>query len=200
MTLAEVITTTPYVPAWHETGTCMDRRHILCLHDVLVLTGMQRTLEIGTHTGASASAFIAAGIPDAHFCDPTTYQQALNVIGGRGTVHARKGCDVLADQPPFDMVLVDGAHDLVSVCEELMVLLKKPPAIIMAHDVSSTKAGFILCEGAAYLVDALKEDGWTCIIDDKYREGEMTHRGLLMATKDQRLADIMAAVAARICP
>jgi hypothetical protein len=192
MTLADVKAATQFVPRWHETGACMDRRHILWLYDVLVLTGVQRTLEIGTHTGASASAFIAARIPDAQFADPSMTAEALTVIQGRGTFHQARGCDVMLANDTYDLVLVDGNHSMEAVCEEILVLLKKPPAIIVAHDVCSTAAGFAHCEGAAYLRETLTDDGWTCIVDDAKRDGEMTHRGLLMATKDQGLADLIS--------
>lgn len=187
MTLAEVTAATPWIPRWHDHGPCMDRRHILWLHDILVATGVQRTLEIGTHTGASASAFIAANVSDAQFADPSMTAEALSVIRGRGTFHQARGCDVLLAQPAYELVLVDGNHAMEAVCEEILVLLKKPPAIIVGHDVSSTAAGFAHCEGAAYLWEALLHDGWDCIVDNAKRDGEMTHRGMLVATKDQRL-------------
>lgn len=58
-TYTDILDLTPWIPDWHDQGACMDRRHILWLRDLLMQTGVQRTLEIGVHTGASASAFIA---------------------------------------------------------------------------------------------------------------------------------------------
>jgi len=182
-TLSDIIDLTPFVPSWHEQGSCMDRRHILWLQYLLMRTGVQRSLEIGVHTGASSSAFIAAKVPDAHFADITRTIEAVRVIGHRGTFHQRKGCDVLIDEAPFDLVLVDGAHDIDSVSEEILAMRIKEPRIIVAHDVNSSAAGYAHCDGARLLWDHLVEDGWLITIDTKDRVCEATKRGMLVATR-----------------
>lgn len=181
-TIEEITALTPWIPAWHETGACADRRHILWIYEVLKRTGVQRTLEIGVHSGCSSSAFVAAGVSDAHFCDPTKREDAMSVIEGRGTFHQRKGVDVLRSEAPFDLVFVDGRHDMEAVMEELAALLDNPPAIIIAHDINSTAAGFPYCEGAAYLWETLRQDGWVGNLDRRDRDGEMTLRGLAVLT------------------
>jgi len=187
MTYAEVVAGTPWIPSWHETGACMDRRHILWLYEVLKRTGVQRTLEIGVYSGASSSAFVAAGIPDAHFCDIATREDAMSVVSGRGTFHQLKGCEVLKAERTFDLVFVDGNHALDVVTEEVDALLANPPHIIVAHDVNSTAAGYPYCEGGEYLWHTLEREGWTCVVDAKERgPEEMTKRGMLVATKDGR--------------
>ena len=185
-TLDEITALTPWIPAWHETGACADRRHILWIYEVLKRTGVRRTLEIGVHSGCSSSAFVAAGVPDAHFCDPTRRADAMSVIEGHGTFHQRKGVEVLRSEPRFDLVFVDGRHDMEAVTEELEALLDNPPDIIIAHDVNSTRAGFAHCEGAQYLWERLREDEWVGNWDKKNREGEMTIRGLGVLTCNEK--------------
>lgn len=176
-----------FIPSWHEPGNCMDRRHIACVYELLMLMKPARTLEIGGYSGCSSSAFVAAGILDAHFSEIAPRADFLSVVSGFGYVHHRKGCEVLREMDPFDVVLVDGSHDLVSVTEELEQLLAKPPKVIIAHDVNSTNVGFPLCEGAAHLWNEIQRLGWRGRVDVKAREGERTDRGLMMATLDPAL-------------
>lgn len=161
----------------------MDIRHIMCVHAMLVRLKPYRTLEIGGHTGCSSSAFIAAGIPDAHFAEISPNDKFLSVVAGRGVVHQRKGCDVIREEDPFDVILVDGAHDLESVTEEMEALMAKPPRVIVAHDVTSTAIGLPYCEGAALFL-GLEGNGWMTVTDCRQRDGERTERGLLMAYMD----------------
>lgn len=185
-TLKEITALTPWIPVYHETGACADRRHILWIYEILKRTGVKRTLEIGVHSGCSSAAFVAAGVPDAHFCDPTRRDDAMSVIAGHGTFHQRKGCEVLQNEQRFDLVFVDGRHDMEAVQEEWEALEAKPPAIIIAHDVNSTNVGFPYCEGAKWLWGKLLEFGWYDVCDKESREGEMTHRGMLACTTDIR--------------
>lgn len=199
-TLEEITALTPWIPAWHETGACADRRHILWIYEVLKRTGVRRTLEIGVHSGCSSSAFVAAGVPDANFCDPTKRADAMSVLmpkilDGSGTFHQRKGVDVLRSEPRFDLVFVDGRHDMEAVTEELAALLDNPPDIIIAHDVNSTAAGFAHCEGAAYLAEQLYKNGYKYDFDGTYRKGEMTHRGLWVGTTSNKYLDIIGSTA-----
>jgi predicted O-methyltransferase YrrM len=189
MTYAEVVQATPWIPAWHETGACMDRRHILWLYRILKSTGVQRTLEIGVHSGASSSAFVEAGLPDAHFCDITRRADAMSVIQGKGTFHQRKGCEVLRDEAPFDLVFVDGNHSAEAVAEEIFELSLGKPDILVAHDVFSTDAGYPHCEGAANLREWAKAN-YTFVHFDAYkREGEATQRGMMVATSIPVIAE-----------
>lgn len=183
-TLQQIEALTQWVPAWHDTGNCMDRRHILWLYEILTRLDIDRTLEIGVYSGCSSAAFVHAEVADAHFCDVTRRADAMSVIEGRGTFHQRKGCDVLRDESLFDLVFVDGAHDYASVSEELTALIDKTPTIIVAHDVNSSAVGFPHCEGAHYLWETLQGWGWQCWVDAKDRPGEMTKRGMLVGVKD----------------
>lgn len=188
-TLQQIEALTPWIPAWHDTGNCMDRRHILWIYEILKRMKVERTLEIGVYSGCSSSAFVHAGVVDAHFCDVTRRADAMQVIDGHGTFHQRKGCDVLRDEKPFDLVFVDGAHDFASVSEELTALMDNPPEIIVAHDVNSSAVGFPYCEGAAYLWERLQAWGWHCIVDAKDRPGEITKRGMLVAANERWMVE-----------
>jgi predicted O-methyltransferase YrrM len=189
-TYLDILDLTAWIPDWHDQGSCMDRRHILWLRYLLMQTGVQRTLEIGVHTGASASAFIHAKVPDAHFADLGFTLEAHKIIGDRGTLHQHKGCDIRYAMPPFDLVLVDGNHDMDSVTEEIEALEQKTPRIIVAHDITSTAAGYPYCEGAAHLHKHLLESGWLITTDTEDRVGEATKRGMLVATRDAAIHQI----------
>jgi predicted O-methyltransferase YrrM len=167
----------------------MDRRHILWLYRILSATGVSRTLEIGVHSGASSSAFVAAEVADAHFCDITRRVDAMSVIRGKGTFHQRKGCEVLRDEPPFDLVFVDGNHSADAVAEEIADLEWKPPYILVAHDVFSTDAGYPHCEGAANLREWAKANYPFVHFDGYERQGEATQRGMMVATSIPSVAE-----------
>ena len=186
----DIIDLTQWIPDWHDNGACMDRRHILWLRYLLMQTKVQRTLEIGVHTGASASAFIAANIADAHFADLGFNIEARKVIGDRGTLHQCKGAEVLLAMPPFDLVLVDGNHSMEAVAEEIEALDANPPLIIVGHDVCSTAAGYPYCEGAAHLHQHLRDAGWLITVDAEDRPGEATKRGMMVATRDADIHQI----------
>lgn len=181
-----------FIPDWHDTGSCMDLRHIRMVHSVLVVIRPERTLEIGGYSGCSSSAFVAAGVPDAHFAEISPSERFLSVVRDNGTIHQRKGCDVIASEPPFDVVLVDGAHDMQSVSEELAALLENTPRVIIAHDVKSSDHGYPHCEGAAYLMSELARLGWHMLIDAEHRQGECTHRGVMFTTRDPELMPLIA--------
>lgn len=183
MTYPDILAATQWIPSWHDTGNCMDRRHILWLYEVLKRTGVKRTLEIGVYSGASSAAFVHAEIPDAHFCDITARKDAMSVIEGKGTFWQMPGVEVLRKSEPFDLVFVDGNHALDAVKEEVDALLAKPPRIVVAHDINSTVAGYPHCEGAHYLWETLQREGWSCTVDAKERgPQELTKRGMLVAT------------------
>lgn len=174
-----------YVPDWHDTGACMDLRHIDWLYHVLKVVKPKRTLEIGGYTGCSSAAFVAAGIPDAHFAEISPNDKFRSVVQGHGTIHQRKGREVIASEAPFDLVLIDGAHDMDSVMEELEALKVKGtwPKIIVAHDVNSTAAGYAHCEGAGMIPTWMEHHGpemYYMTTDSKERQGEATQRGMFI--------------------
>lgn len=180
-----------FIPGWHDTGNCMDKRHILWVYELLIRMKPLRTLEIGGYSGCSSSAFVAAGVPDAHFAEIAPRSDFLSVVQGHGMIHVRKGCDVLRGEPVFDVVLMDGSHELEAVKEEYDALMAKPPRIIIAHDINSSVVGFPLCEGPDWLFNTLAGSGWDGEQDCQLRECEMTHRGIAFFTKDQDLRDMI---------
>lgn len=169
----------------------MDRRHIGWIYELLIRMKPNRTLEVGGYTGCSSSAFVAAGIPDAHFAEISPNAKFTSVIGGNGTLHQRKGCDVLLDEHPFDVVLLDGAHDLESVKEEWQAMQGKLPRVLIMHDTWSAEAGFPHCEGPQWLVEEAIPDEWDGESDMAKRPGEMTHRGLTILTREPELRELI---------
>lgn len=162
------------------------------VYELLTRMKPTRTLEIGGYTGCSSSAFVAAGVPDAHFAEISPNEKFRSVVLGNGTIHQRKGCDVIRDEAPFDVILVDGAHDMDSVMEELHEILAKPPKVIIAHDIGSTDVGYPHCEGARHLYWELARNGWDGECDWEHRDGERTERGLMIVTKDDGLIELIS--------
>jgi hypothetical protein len=75
-----------------------------------------------------------------------------------------------------------------------MQLIRRRPLCVMAHDTNATAAGFPLCEGALLLKRTFESlPGYQCIEDCKTREGERTHRGLFLATRDPDLFQVAEA-------
>jgi len=182
---AHILSITNFIPEHWESGSCADRRHILWLRDILASVKPARTLEVGVHSGCTASAFIDANVPDAVFCDISVRSDARAIVGER--LIQSKGSDTILSSERFDFVFLDGAHDLESVKEEWSALQYKMPNIIAAHDVNSNVAGFPYCEGPAWLRDHLVSEGWLVSSDDLDRPEEVTKRGIMFATRDPAL-------------
>mgnify|MGYP001768567164 CR=1 FL=1 len=182
-----------FIPSWHDTGACMDKRHIAWLYELLVRMRPERTLEIGGYTGCSSAAFVAAGVPDVHFAEISPNEKFLSIVRGNGTLHQRKGCDVIREQAAFELILLDGAHDLESVREEWDAMQDRLPRVLVLHDTWSKDAGFPHCEGPSWLMDQMIGPEWHSFSDMRYREGEMTHRGLTMLTREDMLRDVILA-------
>ena len=185
LSLQDIETLTTFIPEWWESGACMDRRHILWLARV-VRQYRCDVVEVGSHTGASASG-ILHGLchgAQAHFVDPTItdgLRKVTSPVSERAHLHAMRGVDFLKDSRA-GIVFLDGAHDLRSVAEELDVLLANDhTGIIAAHDTRSSEMGLPMCEGPAYLRERLTALGWTITEDHKDRPCERTARGLLFA-------------------
>jgi hypothetical protein len=179
----------------------MDRRHIFMLHGVLCGHPFQNALEIGSFNGASATAFVEAinkgeGLGEsgsATFCDVVLTHSLMAVAGncrfpGRVRLTKQPSWDLLDSPEDFDFVFVDANHDLGSVREELRRLVARKPLCVMAHDTNAADAGFPKCEGARLLKQTFKlMPEYHCIEDRERREGELTHRGLFLATRDAGL-------------
>ena len=185
LSLRDIETLTTFIPEWWESGACMDRRHILWLARV-VRQNCGDVVEVGSHTGASASGIlhVLCHGAQAHFVDPTItdgLRKVTSPVSERAHLHAMRGVDFLKDSRA-GIVFLDGAHDLRSVAEELDVLLANDRVqIIAAHDTRSSEMGLPMCEGPAYLRERLTELGWRITEDHKDRPDERTARGMLFA-------------------
>ena len=183
-----------YSACYVDVPFCIDQRHVYIIHEVLTSWPFKHALEIGGYMGASSTAFVEANKRDwdlrLTFCDVEPTDSLRQVIAGHRLV--TKPSWELLDDPgeQFDFILVDGNHDSASVGMELQRLIPREPLCVMAHDTSASSAGFPLCEGARELKETFIDlPGYRCIEDAAYRPGELTHRGLFLATRD---ADLFA--------
>lgn len=168
----------------------MDRRHVEWLRECLRRLRPTMYVEIGACYGVSTTAGIeavkAGNVQRFHVIDvalqPSVVAMADNVAGV--TLHEGTSVDVLprlAVVRPL-AVLIDGDHTLKGVQPELEEVLRLRPHTIFAHDVTAEAAGYGQCDGAAWLWTELQRRGWHCTVDARKRNGEATHRGMLVAT------------------
>jgi predicted O-methyltransferase YrrM len=103
----------------------------------------RRILEVGTYRARSALA-LHLNCPDAKIVSfdiqvlRSPYREALNGISNIELRHASfsDSVDILKAEPRFDMIFIDGAHDIDSVCDDsrLAFEILAPDGIIIWHD------------------------------------------------------------------
>lgn len=178
------------VQEWADDPMSMDRRHVAWLRECLRKLRPTMYVEIGACYGVSTVAGIeavkAGDVQRFHVIDvvlkPSVLAMAADVPGV--TLHEGTSVDVLPRLPVVRplTVLIDGDHTLQGVQPELEQVLRLRPHTIVAHDVTAEAAGYGRCDGAAWLWHELQRRGWYCQVDARKRNGEATHRGMLVAT------------------
>jgi hypothetical protein len=176
-----------------DLGAGMDVRHVYMLHDILRL-GWENPLEIGCFNGASSTAFIealnAGRIARATFCEVCVRKSLASVLRNakypdQTRLTLQPSWQLLDVKESFDLIFLDAAHDLETVSLETAKLLRRRPKCLLAHDTSATAAGYGYCEGARFLKDTfVAQADYYCIEDNAKRDGELTDRGLFLATTD----------------
>jgi hypothetical protein len=198
----------PYSRVFAAPEESMDPRHIYTVHEILANGGFKRALEIGCLNGASATAFVEAMKLDeelqSYFCDVqitgSLWQVLLDGDISRTCVSCQTSVGILQDGPEFDFVLVDGAHDLETVKQEVALLMKRKPRCIMAHDTSAAENGYEGAEGPRFLRDQFVDNlDYYCLEDRARRDGERTERGLFFATTDESLFEIAKQAFEKFC-
>ncbi len=170
----------------------MDRLHVEWLLRVLRDLVPRCVVEIGCWKGVSTTAIAEAHragyVDEVHIIDidikPTVRQLAE---AGGFTVHEMRSVEALPlIQARGDvLVVVDGDHSLACVRDELLALMELQPSVIVAHDVTAEAAGYGECDGARWLWERVQSWGWYCTVDCRRRDGASTHRGLLIACRDE---------------
>ncbi len=206
MDLSGIRTLLPDLPEHHETVMCADARHIACMKELVERGGFKRALEIGVWTGAMTSGFFPAlrsgALGSLLCCDIQFQDDFQRVIAGVPNIDLdeRSSHAVLQERGgEFDMIFVDGCHELDCVREEARLLLKHHPRLIAAHDVTAAINGFAGCEGAMILHSALQGAGYICQLDCRQRDGEKTPRGFLLASKEPGLIELANRCLAMTC-
>jgi len=82
--------------------------------------------------------------------------------------------------------VIDSDHDAATTQTELGIVLAKGWRTVIAHDVGSTQ---VHSPGPQLLRENLTNLGWQIFVDELPREGQQTHRGLLLATRVQGVAE-----------
>lgn len=184
----------------------MDIRHILILHNILLLPFFSKVLEIGTHHGLSTTAFIEANIKrddkfEIHLCDIKFEESAKNLCLNiqAANMHELRSSDYLQNSPKFDFALLDGSHIAEDVEDEFEYLCLNGIDTLMLHDVNTQ---FLIenketpwFDGPMFLKHKLlASPDWLCLEDSLYRVGEKTERGLFFATTKKIIYDEAAKI------
>lgn len=189
--------------SWIPNQDCwgMDIRHVLILHNILLLQNFQCVLEIGTHHGLSTTAFVEAQMHcgnklDIHLCDIQFEESARDLCMGieKISFHEMKSSDYLQMAPKFDFALLDGSHIAEDVEDEFEYLCLNGIETLMLHDVNTQalpeNKETPWYDGPMLLKHKLSASpDWFCVEDSLKRIGENTERGLFLATTQQDIYD-----------
>ena len=187
-----------YAGSFRDPGWCIDRRHVNLLFGLLTAHPFRHALEIGCYDGGSTSAFVEAlergagmrlTLCDVHFRERIRRMVAASPRRSAIDLREEASCRVIG--PQYDVVLVDRDHRLPTVAEELYGLPRFNTETVLMHDVAATRAGYTGCEGADLLRRAFQgRRGYHYIEDCRRREGEGTHRGFAVATRNARVREL----------
>lgn len=179
----------------------MDYRHILILHNILLLPSLTKVLEVGTHFGLSTTAFIEANHLrnkklEIHLCD-IQFENSAKVLCQEDSMvqfHEMKSSIYLPNAPQFDFVLLDGSHIAEDVEDEFEYLCLNGIDTLMLHDVNTQllpeNNDTPWYDGPMFLKQKLMTSpDWLCLEDSLYRKGESTERGLFFATTKKIIYD-----------
>lgn len=169
----------------------MDKRHIEALHDLVMGVPMGGiAVEVGSHKGASTSAFIEAINRgrnfQLHVVEPRPTPELLRVISlcrEPGLVVLHKTTSETFRLPHCDLWFIDGDHGWPAVAD-CMNALVSDSTVIALHDTRAYLMGIQECFGAYLAAEALQADHSRIWDEDAVtRPGEWTHRGFGVSTK-----------------
>lgn len=167
----------------HDTGMMMDVRHIAMLCEFVRMHRLN-VLEIGAWHGAVTEQLAACNPESLEVCDTAPSERLLSISGIKAIHHAASVSVIpkwLARVGGDRLVVVDGDHTLENCAREAGALLAGRPEYIALHDIYSNRAGYSQCEGPAFLLECLLNNGYRMIAEDgKVRRGEKTHRGFVI--------------------
>lgn len=168
-------------PPWH-----MDWRHVEMIHAVLCHELPASVVEIGTYRGASTSAIMEAmeahpQINRAMLVDYAFQIPEWVTATVKNRVEMFAGDFALMHGHRADCWIIDGNHEMQPACQDLRSALHGGAKIIIVHDTHTAAAiGVGGHDGAAFIAAQLKSK-YPCFADALKRDGELTHRGLLIA-------------------
>lgn len=186
----------------------LDLRHALVIYDLLRSGLFQRPLEIGCHYGGSTTAFLQAlDLVDnmsLTLCDNELTDLLLRRVGKhqkRNQIHIAENeslrflTDAIAAGKIFDFVLLDGSHIYHTTYLEMMLLMVLNVNTVVLHDVDTDSVddfgrNFMFDGPRKVLERYYSSKEWMIVLDNLSRAHELTHRGLALITRDQRVYEI----------
>lgn len=172
----------------------IDDRHLRWIRATITPGRFDRVLEVGCHRGSSTRVLLDAlqskDVGRLHLCDTAATPELYRVIDHYGTdpltrmyvhVHQRPSTEILAPDPPYDLVVLDGDHSAHTVLQEAELIIRSGVRAVFAHDTAASRE-YPNCDGPVLLKGLLQAAGYYCLEDSVSRPGELTHRGLLFAS------------------
>jgi hypothetical protein len=169
----------------------MDGRHVEAVYQIASALGPQEVIELGCFDGFASSAIVQAKL-ETRVGLLTCVDREIRDALIKTVRQARDGwilwqgdsADALGVLDTPDMVILDTDHDLATTQREWDALDGWKDFVLIAHDVGSAGKQ----PGPIWLLNELINDpDWYVLVDELPREGEATHRGLMVATTEEHV-------------
>lgn len=176
----------------HASGPMwMDDLHVEAIYRLCLECRFRSVLEVGCFDGFSTSALVQAQnehcLGSIHCLDREIRPRLLLVrakASGFFSVLPGDSRVALPLIPRCNLLVLDSDHTLPHTQTEWAAISKKGWQTIIAHDVGVTETH---SPGPQWLRSHLQQTGWNMVVDEKQREGQHTHRGLMLATMDRKV-------------
>lgn len=161
----------------------MDVRHIKMIREVLKWTDVKRAVEIGCLNGRSTTAFVEAAEQGASLewvglCDMLISEPLLKVVSQFPKWVSHSLLEGPSDRIEWaaDMWVIDGDHSEAVALADYQRARRSEAKVIVLHDTTHWAV-----TGPAAAARLACRDYPIIFEDCKKREGESTHRGILIA-------------------
>lgn len=176
-------------------GMSMDSRHARMIGDFIAKLDPCEVFEIGCYHGISTAEVLTEAKAAVWLVDYPRFQDnvirmaelrateklPVNAVPVAGAQFLERYLNENTVAPPGAVIILDGDHRWEVVQQELGLCLDLGFARFILHDVANPAGD---CEGPARALTALQKAGFFLAVDQQFRQGERTDRGLAICCKD----------------
>lgn len=169
-------------------GMSMDTRHAGMIGDFIKSLPPCDIVEIGCYHGISTAEILTAAKAGVVLVDYPRFQhnviEMVEASGKKVAMGTGMGLEFLTAEPSLargTIVVLDGDHRKEVVMLELAACLDKGITRFVLHDVANPAGD---CDGPAAALSHLQKEGFFIAIDQQFRAGERTDRGLAICCAD----------------